>query len=68
MVSDGSYVLFKSMYEAAAKNKTFEYIWDNNKIETTYAKTVCDYVDKHCMPAYDKHIQEDLHSRDEHGL
>ena len=68
MVADNSYPLFKTMYEEAEKNKIHSYNWDNNKIETAYAKAICDYVDKHCMPAYDKHIQEDMHSRDEHGL
>ena len=70
MVSDGSYALFKTMYKTAAKNKASEYIWDNNKIETTYAKSVCEYVDKHCMPEYDQHLQDTIGDRepDEHSL
>jgi hypothetical protein len=60
MVSDNSYIVFKTMYEEAVKNKVSSFIWDNRKIDTTYAKYVCRYVDKHCMPEYEQHLQKTI--------
>ena len=56
MVSDNSYHLFKKTYEIAKKNKREYFMWNNAKIDINYAKYVCEYVDKHAMPAYDKHL------------
>jgi hypothetical protein len=70
MVSDNSYNLFKETYEIAKKNKREYFMWNNAKIDTNYAKFVCEYVDKHAMPEYDQHLQENVLDRepDEHGL
>ena len=46
MVADNSYEIFKISYASAVKNK----------IDVNYAKFVCAYVDKHCMPEYEEHM------------
>lgn len=56
MVADNSYELFKTCYETAKKAKSDSFMFNNNKIDINYAKYVCEYVDKHCMPEYDKHL------------
>ncbi len=60
MVADGSYNIFKAVYKQAVKNNLDSFMFDNQKIDINYAKYVCEYVDKHCMPEYDKHLQDTL--------
>ena len=59
MVADGSYKIFKSMCEQAVKNGVQKYVWESKSIDTTYAQTICTYVDKHVMPEYDNHLLKD---------
>tara|TARA_R100000808_G_C2112403_1_gene126107 strand:- start:213 stop:398 length:186 start_codon:yes stop_codon:yes gene_type:complete len=56
MVSDNSYMVFKTMYKQAVKSKVSKFMFQGKEIETDYAKYVCAYVDKHVMPAYDEHL------------
>tara|TARA_R100000458_G_C8168019_1_gene169563 strand:+ start:490 stop:705 length:216 start_codon:yes stop_codon:yes gene_type:complete len=56
MVADNSYELFKTCYETAKKSKSKSFMFNHSKIDTNYAKYVCEFVDKHCMPEYEEHL------------
>ena len=56
MIVDNSYHAFKKITETAVEAGVKEFIYDGQKIDTAYAQAVCEYVDKHAMPAYDKHL------------
>lgn len=56
MVADNSYEIFKISYTSAVKNKKQSFYFNKSKIDVNYAKFVCAYVDKHCMPEYEEHI------------
>jgi len=58
MVADNSYGIFKMMYQQAVEKNISKFMFQGSEIQTTYAKSVCDYVDKHCMPEYEQHLQD----------
>ena len=57
MVQEGSYKVFKLMYETAVKNNVDSFTYDNREFSTIAAKHICIYGDK-AEKAYDKYIDE----------
>ena len=56
MVADNSYNIFKMMYQQAVEKNISAFMFQGSEIKTAYAKSVCDYVEKHCIPEYEDHI------------
>ena len=56
MVENGSYKVFKLMYETAAKNKVDSFTFDSKEFSTIAAKHICTYGDK-AEKEYDKYIE-----------
>ena len=57
MVQDGSYSIFKTMYETAFKNNVDSFTFENREFNTIVAKHICILGDK-AQKEYDKHIDE----------
>jgi len=64
MVVDNSYNIFKMMYQQAVEKNISAFMFQGSEIKTAYAKSVCEYVDKHCMPEYDQHLQDTVNDRE----
>jgi len=57
MVQDGSYSIFKTMYETAFKNNVDSFIFENREFNTIIAKHICTLGDK-VQKEYDKHVDD----------
>ena len=55
MVQDGSYSIFKTMYETAFKNDVDSFTFENREFSTIIAKHICTLGDK-AQKDYDEHI------------
>ena len=56
MVQDGSYKVFKLMYETALKNNVNSFTFENREFSVIVAKHVCTLGDK-AEKEYDEHIE-----------
>ena len=54
MVQDGSYSIFKTMYETAFKNDVDSFTFENREFSTIIAKHICTLGDK-AQKEYDKY-------------
>ena len=57
MIENGSYKVFKLMYETAVKNNVDSFIFENEEFNVKTAKHICILGDK-AQKEYDKHIDE----------
>ena len=55
MVQDGSYSIFKTMYETAFKNDVDSFTFENREFSTIIAKHICTLGDK-AQKNYDEYI------------
>jgi hypothetical protein len=55
MVQNGSYSIFKTMYETAFKNDVDSFTFENREFSTIIAKHICTLGDK-AQKDYDEHI------------
>ncbi len=55
MVEDGSYIIFKKMYETALNTNTDKFKFGGEEFSITKAKHICIYGDK-AQKEYDKYI------------
>ena len=55
MVQDGSYSIFKTMYETAFKNDVDSFTFENREFSTIIAKHICTLGDK-AQKDYDEYI------------
>jgi hypothetical protein len=58
MVQDGSYSVFKIMYEKARENKMKSFVWNSQEIDINFAYFVCEYIDKFVTPDYNAYIEK----------
>ena len=56
MVQDGSYSIFKTMYETASKNGAKSFKFDTRKFSIVMAKHICVLADR-AQKEYDKYIE-----------
>ena len=56
MVQDGSYSIFKTMYETAFKNDVDSFTFENREFSTIIAKHICTLGDK-AQKDYDEYIE-----------
>ena len=57
MVQDGSYSIFKTMYETAFKNDVDSFTFENREFNTLIAKHICTLGDR-AQKEYEKHIDD----------
>ena len=56
MVQDGSYSIFKTMYETAFKNDVDSFTFENREFSTIIAKHICTLGDR-AQKEYDEYIE-----------
>ena len=60
MVEDGSYIDFKKAYENADQSKHTKFKFNNEDIDTMYAKYVCVFVDTYLQDLYEEHLSDQI--------
>ncbi len=60
MVEDGSYVDFKKAYENADQSNHVKFKFNNEDIDTTYAKYVCIFVDTYLQDLYEEYLSDQI--------
>lgn len=56
MIVDNTYPAFKAVALTAKQQNIDTFKFEGSVVDTAYAMYVIEYVDKHAMPAYDKHL------------
>ena len=58
MITDGSYIDFKELYEYSKDNNIEKFMWDTQEIRTDFASHICIFVDRHLMPEYTQYLED----------